>query len=193
MNTVMKNRTKREKILITFTLILLIACTYFIGLFMPALQRLQRANTTLDQLTLRKQEVDFSLMGLADARAAYKTLRAKAIDAHDDFWPFTDNNEIDRYLTNMCIQYGLAPKSLTISLERLPINGDASSSSLESVIVHVTVEGAFSKVVELSDSVQDSPYLRINQIDYSAARTQGQPSTRIAFEIFVQRALDLPE
>lgn len=111
----MNSLSRREKMLlyIMALLIILVGGLYF--LVLPAFEHYQSARATLAETELRKREADAAISSMEPVSARIDELRAQYAGLQQQLHPLLENEEFDKMITDMLLENGLLPVSLTVN------------------------------------------------------------------------------
>lgn len=108
--------TKRDKMLLYIMAIVLVIFGFIWLLIMPQMNRAAELDLRIAELETQKLPMETAVMGLPGMTAAVETAKENLAATLEDFYPYMENYQVDKTLTNLMIsKYNLTVSSLSLS------------------------------------------------------------------------------
>jgi len=107
--------SNREKILLYGLLMALLLFGIIYLVLTPGLEAYASLKTQVDEATFQKETMDMAILKIDAQRTTENAYTAKIDIAKDQYLPYKTNDEIDTLCTNLLIESGFKPLTLTIS------------------------------------------------------------------------------
>jgi len=165
--------SKREKILIYSTALLVLFYLAIQFAVLPLLSRYNEGVRERDRLTAERMTIQFDIANKTTTIENHR-VAIEQLDAIKQEYPLlVYNEEIDVILTGLCTANNLTTTSLRFS-DPISIYADTADGVrmpvLTVVNVAMSVDGNFVSLMRLIDAVDDIQYMRIVNMSYSETR-----------------------
>lgn len=189
--------TKREKVLLYILLcIILIVGSVFL-LILPSYDKYNDLKTEHQNAQLELQSTRASIIDYTDLDKQIKKTSKELKQVKNKFYSEMEKEEVDSMITNMVIEHGLTPSSLSvtdaanenvISYKTFTKNKNATSDKSENQLkvynVNMTVSGTITNLQTLVNDANKSKTLKVASVNYSGQDSDEKEMT-ITFKVFM--------
>lgn len=175
--------TERDKKLLIFLAVVLIAAAFIALLIVPGIQRIAALNAESASSALSKEEMDAKIAELPTLEQELEEMKAEWTETSEGLFGMMASQDIDKLVTDEVTACGLGMKSLNIVMNEemasLPVYGEESeeetstseedegvNSGVYSASVSLSVEGSQDKISQLTDRFADYTAVRITSMKY---------------------------
>lgn len=175
--------TERDKKLLIFLAVVLIAAAFIVFIIVPGIQRISALNAESASSALSKEEMDSKIAELPTLTQELEGKKAEWTETSEGLFGMMASQEIDKLVTDEVTACGLGMKSLNIvmneELTPLPVYGEdldeetstaeddeAVNSGIHSASVSLSVEGGQDKISQLTDRFADYTAVRVTSMKY---------------------------
>lgn len=197
----LKKLSKREQVLVWVLICLMVFYVSFSFVLIPIYRQAAEKSDQISQLQLEKESVEQKLKSRPGLEESFQTIKKEYDKNQALFVDTLSNEELDKLITGLCLEQGLKPTSLGMTIIKkeilpdvpavtetpeVPLDDQATTSETEvdatlpqeaekSVIsmttAAVTVQGEYDKLQKLIDKVNQTSYVTIKTVTFVFADT----------------------
>lgn len=162
----MNNLTKREKLLVTVGLSLVVVFLAFNYLIQPAFNTYTEKTDLYTQLQFDRDLTVNKIAGEQNVMTIYNNTLENYSELAKMYPDEMSNQELDKLITGICLQHNLKPTSLGISSKSS--GNDEQASAISNVAIRVSVNAGFSDLQRFINTINNTTYIQISNFSYSA-------------------------
>ena len=205
--------TKKDKILLYILAVVLVMFGFLWFLVFPQMNKSADLDLAISDLEAQKLPMDAAIMGLKTVEENYNLASDKFAESVKNFYPYMENYEIDKMLTNlMTHDYRLKVLSLNMSgepggvmvekyhaavaeesSEEPPAEteaGIAENIPLLTSSINITAQGGRAQIQKFVDNLfADYPSIRVT--GYSVEDGEADSTLTLSCDLYMQRKDDL--
>jgi hypothetical protein len=187
MQTEKANFTKREKMLIAVVLIGGSLALMIQFVLLPMNTRLENLRVELEDVTFRKAQVERQLGRVDALEEEHEEALLMYAELGQLYIPDSSSSAVSRIMTDLCFVHGLSPVDQRITEKRdFIIPGSTGEPLFSAMTVNMTVEGGYSEIARLLDTVDQRDYVRVSRNNFNRRITdEGIEFGRITFQFEV--------
>lgn len=189
--------TKREKVLLYILLcIILIVGSVFL-LILPSYDKYNDLKTEHQNAQLELQSTRASIIDYTDLDKQIKKTSKELKQVKNKFYSEMEKEEVDSMITNMVIEHGLTPSSLSVTdaanenvisykafTKNKNATSDKSGNQLKVYNVNMTVSGTISNLQTLVNDANKSKTLKVASVNYSEQNSD-EKEMNVTFKVFM--------
>ena len=189
--------TKREKVLLYMLLCVLLIVGSIFFLILPSYEKYNDLKASHQTAELELQSARASIIDYTDLDKQIKQTAKELKNIKKKFYAEMKKEEVDSLITNLVIEHGLTPSSLSvtdatkesvISYETFTKNSNASSNEstnqLKVYNVNMTVSGTILNLQTLVNDANKSKTLKVASVNYSEQESDEKEMT-VTFKVFM--------
>ena len=114
--------TERDKKLLVFLAVFLIAAAFLLLVIMPGFDRAQELREEITASTQSKMEMDSKIAQLPNLEEQLGVMQKEWEAISEDLYPMMESQDIDKIVTDEVIAQGLTTKSMKITMNQDPVS-----------------------------------------------------------------------